>query len=364
MIDKQKNYVRDLLLVALVTSVLFGAFSVLHALISSNLYFVGPPPPPQGMGGLGGPPMRGRPPMNIFTNVLVTTLMMLVLWGMNILLYSRFRSLQGAEKTKHIVRYVVSYAITFGLVALYIALLAQLVPDPRYGRALFFPLIAAFTNNTVVLIILDLVVLQRNKAQIELENTQLKMNSIQAQHQHLKHQLQPHFLFNSLNTLKTLIKRHPLEAEDYLIRLSEFLRASITADTQDTVPLKEELKLCVDYLEMQQVRFKNAFRYHIHIPDELMETGFVPVFSLQLLAENAIKHNGFTIEEPLQIDIAYTGDGYIMVQNNKKTKSLSEPSSGIGLKNLFARYKVLSDNEVLIADTADTFTVKIPILKK
>lgn len=361
MMNKQNDHIRDLLLVALVTSVLFGAFSVLNSLLSSNLSFVGPPPPPRGVGG---GPMGGRPPIDVFNHMLVSTLMMLVLWGMNILVYVQFKRLQAQERSKHILRYIVSYATTFALVVLYFAVLAKIMSNAGFGRVPFFPIIAAFTNNTVVLIILDLVVLQRNKAQIELENTQLRMNSIQAQHQQLKHQLQPHFLFNSLNTLKTLIKRHPLEAEDYLVRLSEFLRASITADTEDIISLKQELKLCVDYLAMQQVRFKNAFQYHIDIPDELIESAYVPIFSLQLLAENAIKHNGFTVEEPLQINISYTKDGCIAVQNSKKSKTLSEPSSGIGLKNLTARYKVLSDKEVIVLETADTFSVEIPMLSK
>ncbi|WP_299761576.1 histidine kinase [uncultured Pontibacter sp.] len=366
MIQKPNNIIKELLVVALITSVFFGIFSVLPMLLTSGSPFNFQPSPPRNpevaervLRGVRDRPMRG-----FSVNILVTTLLMLTLWLMNIILYARLQALEGKERVKNIVRYCLSYALMFGLISLYYFTLGQLSIRHGYGRALFVPFIAGLTNNTIVIIILDLVVLQRKKAQVELENAQLKMSSIQAQHQHLKHQLQPHFLFNSLNTLKTLIKRHPLEAEDYLVRLSEFLRASLTADNKDIVALRDELKLCTDYLEMQKVRFKNAFNYEVEIPDEWMDTAFLPVFSLQLLVENAIKHNGFTNEEPLHILISYQGSGYLKVRNNKKQKLISEPSSGIGLKNLKERYQVLSDKQVSVTDAEDYFSVQLPILSK
>ncbi|RDV11797.1 hypothetical protein DXT99_23715 [Pontibacter diazotrophicus] len=362
MMYKQKSYIKDLVIVAVLTSLFFGVFSVLPSLIHSHLSFVAPPPPPGRMGP--GPRLMGeRPPVDIAFSVLMATLMMLVLWVMNILLYDRFRKLPLKDRKKSIIRYTASFLGMFLLISLYFLVRGNFTPGPRYGRALFFPLIAALTNNIIVLVILDLVVLQRNKAQVELENTQLKMNSIQAQHQHLKHQLQPHFLFNSLNTLKTLIRKQPQEAEDYLLRLSDFLRASLS-NTRDTVTLGEELRLCVDYFEMQKVRFRNAFSYKIDLPPKLKETAYVPVFSLQLLAENAIKHNGFTEEEPLRIHFTYNKNGHLVVRNNKKPKLVNEPSSGIGLRNLTERYKVLSGEGITIVDSEEFFTVQLPILDK
>ncbi|AKD04991.1 hypothetical protein PKOR_20240 [Pontibacter korlensis] len=366
MIQKQNNYIQELLIVALITSVFFGVFSMLPNLLSSHNPFMPPPPRP----GPGAPEsvmraMRGGAPKGHSIGIVVTTVLMLTLWIMNIFLYARFQAFRAKEQTKSVLRYITSYVLMFALISSYYLVLGYFAPNPyHYGRVLFIPFIAGLTNNTIVLVMLDLVVLQRKKALVELENAQLKMSSIQAQHQHLKHQLQPHFLFNSLNTLKTLIKRRPLEAEEYLVRLSEFLRASLTPGSRDTIALRDELKLCVDYLEMQKVRFKNAFHYEIDVPEELLETAFVPIFSLQLLAENAIKHNGFTVEEPLYIYISYNDDGYLEVRNNKKAKSISEPSSGIGLKNLRERYMVLSEKDIAIFDTEKYFSVQLPILSK
>lgn len=366
MIQKSNKYIKELLVVALVTSVFFSVFSVLPMLLSSSNPFMLPPPPPPGVGeaGPGFRVMPERPPRDLTLSILVTTLLMLTLWLMNIFLYARFTAIRAKEKTKHVVRYMVSYGLMFTLISLYYLVLGKFSPSPHYGRAMFVPFIAGLTNNTIVIIILDLVVLQRKKAQIELENTQLKMSSIQAQHQHLKHQLHPHFLFNSLNTLKILIKRQPHEAEDYLVRLSELLRASLASDSKDTVMLREELGLCADYLEMQKVRFKNAFHYKIEVPEELMESAYLPVFSLQLLVENAIKHNAFTSDEPLCIQISYQVSGHLEVRNNRRPKNVREPSSGIGLKNLRERYEVLSDKAIAVFDSENYFTVQLPVLSK
>ncbi|MCJ8164497.1 histidine kinase [Pontibacter sp. E15-1] len=360
MVQKSNNYIKELLLVALITSVFFGVFSALPMLLSSSNPFMPQPPGP----GEAMRAMRPRPQTDPIIRILVSVVLMLSLWVMNIFLYARFTAMKGIEKKKNVLRYVASYVLMFVVVYLYYLVLRQMSLNPQYGRALFFPVVAGVTNNTIVVVLLELVVLQRVKAQVVLENAQLKMNSIQAQHQHLKHQLQPHFLFNSLNTLKTLIKRRPLEAEDYLVRLSEFLRASLTSDGKDTVLLRDEMKLCTDYLEMQKVRFKDAFRYEVVLPEPLMEAAFLPVFSLQLLAENAIKHNGFTSEDPLQIHIGYQEDGYLVVRNNKMAISVREPSSGIGLKNLRERYHALTEKAIVIDDDLDYFTVKLPILSK
>ena len=172
--------------------------------------------------------------------------------------------------------------------------------------------------NTVVLIIQELFLLNEKKKRIESENAQLRIRNIEAANLKLKQQLKPHFLFNSLNVLKTLIKKQPENAEIYLKRLSDFLRASVSSGDINTVTLKEELKLSLDYLEMQKIRFGEAIHFQVNIPDEV-KTGILPVFSIQLLLENAIKHNAFTTELPLNIKLFYN-NGRITVSNNIRHK--------------------------------------------
>jgi two-component system, LytTR family, sensor kinase len=222
--------------------------------------------------------------------------------------------------------------------------------------------IMVISVNTVVLIIQGLALLLEKKNLIESENVQLKIKNIEASNQQLKQQLHPHFLFNSLSTLKTLIKKNPDHAEEYLMKLSDFLRASISNENTNTVSLKEELKLCHDYLDMQKIRFGDALKFEVNIPEE-KNTGFVPLFSLQLLLENAIKHNSLTDETPLFIKIFYENER-IVVSNNRKKKFSTLTNTGMGLANLSERYKIISGDELIIYETDTTFSVSIKILGK
>jgi len=230
------------------------------------------------------------------------------------------------------------------------------------GRPFLFPLIQAQSINLIIIVLIEMVLLRDTKMQIENENNLLRMANLEAKHSQLKQQLQPHFLFNSLNVLKSLIKRFPEQAEDYLEKLSEFLRFSINANMQTLIPLKEELELVTNYLHMQQVRFGNALNFNINIPSSLQ--GKVPVYSLQLLAENAIKHNVLTNANPLNIFI--NGDKekkIISLSNNLQPKSTIDETNGVGLTNLSERYKLLGNYDISIIKTDNEFTVAIKVLE-
>jgi LytS/YehU family sensor histidine kinase len=225
----------------------------------------------------------------------------------------------------------------------------------------FAPSVLGLSINSVVLIILDLILTKGRQTEIEIENSRLKLKNAEALNQQLKQQIHPHFLFNSLNTLKSLINKSPEAAEDYLVKLSDFLRISISTGKYNTVKISDELKMCLDYLEMQKIRYGAALEYKVEIPDKVNRSGFIPVFSLQLLTENAIKHNALTNESPLHIKIFIEADR-IIVNNNISKKQISESSPGMGLINLAERYKILSGDEILITNSNDTFSVSIKIL--
>jgi len=235
------------------------------------------------------------------------------------------------------------------------------MPFTNWSFQLLIMLFVIISINTVVLIIQELVMLNEKKTRIETENFQLKIKNMEAANLKLKQQLQPHFLFNSLNVLKTLIRKQPDNAETYLKRLSDFLRASVSFDSANTVKFEDELKLSMDYIEMQKIRFKNAIHYEIDIPQSVHE-GFLPLFSIQLLLENAIKHNAFTKDSPLFIKVSYR-DGWIKVSNNIQQKTAMEPSSGMGLTNLSERYRILSGDEIIIESNNSEFSVSIKILQ-
>jgi LytS/YehU family sensor histidine kinase len=230
--------------------------------------------------------------------------------------------------------------------------------ETRQPAHLHILLVLGFILNGIVLIIQDLIILREKKASIELENASLKIKNVEATNQQLKQQIHPHFLFNSLNTLKTLIRKNQDQAEDYLIKLSDFLRASLLSGTPNVVKLSEELKLCHDFLEMQKMRFGKALEYTIDIPAEIQLTVFVPGFSLLSLVENAVKHNQLTNELPLRIMVEYK-QGRIITTNNLQLKTTSEPSMKLGLENLAERYKIISGDEVLINNNGNIFSVSI-----
>jgi sensor histidine kinase YesM len=218
---------------------------------------------------------------------------------------------------------------------------------------------AFFFGNLIVYMIMNYVILIHNKAKLELENTQLKMKNMEAAYLQLKNQIQPHFLFNALNTLKSLIKKQPAAAEEYLKHLSDLLRRTISQDQESTVSLADEIQLCTDYIELQKTRFGESLKFSSDIPKNIK--GFLPGFAIQQLLENAIKHNAFTTENPLFIDISYS-NGTIIIRNNKQKKILSEESIGTGLMNLSERYKIISGDDIIINDSDDSFSVTIKIL--
>lgn len=215
--------------------------------------------------------------------------------------------------------------------------------------------------NTIIYILTDLILTKENKNKYELENSNLRLANLEAEYKLLKDQINPHFLFNALSTAKALIKKQPQLAEEYIIRLSDFLRASIN-NNKKTVPLKEELTLCNEFISLNQIRFGNALQFKNKIATDL-ENYSVPYFSVLSLIENCIKHNMFTIESPLSIIISATNN-YLEVKNNKQVKFVLKDSLKTGLNNLNNRYKLLNANEIIIQETDSYFSVQIPLLKK
>ncbi|MGG9963252.1 sensor histidine kinase [Ferruginibacter sp. SUN106] len=228
----------------------------------------------------------------------------------------------------------------------------------------FFPqIVRSLTINLIILTLCELVFLYFRKQKIESENARLKQFNLEAKNNQLKMQLHPHFLFNSLNTLRLLLKKDADKAEDYLLKLSEMLRFSTTSALHDMVDVEDELKLCLSYLQMQKVRFGEMLHFSIVNPQLHDAKGKLPVYSLQLLAENAIKHNSFTNESPLTIFIDYnTITNVIIVKNKIQAKRMMEVTTKVGLKNLEERYRLLSNESITIVNDGYEFSVKIKIL--
>lgn len=301
-------------------------------------------------------------------SILSITLIIFLAWMFNLVIINYWGRFEIRKKFYKILRYFVSYllSVSFIMVAMEMRKLIFASLNAGYeisqSHSPYAALIMAISLNTVILILLDLLLLREKKAIVEIENARLKQKNSEALYQQLKQQIHPHFLFNSLNTLKALINKSPDVAEDYLITLSDFLRMSISAGNNNIVTIKDELKLCQDYLKMQKIRYGEALQFYTDIPEEIEQTGFVPVFSLQMLSENAIKHNALTAEAPLQIKMIYN-EGSITVVNNIQSKLTTETTTGLGLINLAERYKILSGDEVSIHMTAEQFSIRIKVLR-
>jgi len=217
--------------------------------------------------------------------------------------------------------------------------------------------------NIIIIVLIDLTILKQTKLKVDSENEQLKLANLEARNNQLRQQLHPHFLFNSLSTLRSLIHRSPDKAEEYLEKLSELLRFSMNNSNQSLVTIKEEAELCTNYLTMQQTRFGEALRFTIDIDEAIQQNGKVPVFALQQLAENAIKHNVLTKEQPLFIKITTDEKKeWIIIANNLQPKQTIEYSTGLGLKNLSERYKLYGSGDIVIIKDNSNFSVAIKII--
>lgn len=225
----------------------------------------------------------------------------------------------------------------------------------------FIFIVSSLIVNSAIILMQNFIILQSDKAHSDLENSRLKIAHAEAANLFLKQQIHPHFLFNALNTLKALYRKDQNAADNYIVHLANFLRASITDQATKLATVEDELALLNDYFEMQKIRFGKALECSINLPDETKSRYYLPSFSLQLLLENAIKHNELTLEAPLYINVSCK-DGYLIMTNNLQQKKKKLSSTNQGLANLAERYKLLSGDEILIKDGFNVFSVSIKLL--
>lgn len=180
------------------------------------------------------------------------------------------------------------------------------------------------------------------------------------QYETLRQQLNPHFLFNSLTSLNSLITIDPKAAATFLDSLSKTYRYILKSSERDTVPLSEEIKFGESFVKLQKTRFGEGLQVQFRVNEDDLHRKIVPV-TLQNLIENAIKHNIIDEESPLLIEV-FTENGYFVVRNNLQKKNIVETSNQRGLANLASFYKYLSDQEIVVEDDGKYFTIKIPLI--
>ena len=193
---------------------------------------------------------------------------------------------------------------------------------------------------------------------------QLQQEKIQFQFQVLRTQVNPHFLFNSFNTLISYIEEEPGQAVDYVEQLSNFFRNIVKYRDLDVITLGEELAVLSTYFYLQQKRYGDNLILSISVTEEQKQLIFIPPLTLQLLIENAIKHNAVSAETPLKIEVFIENNKYLIIKNNINPKITREPGSGMGLQNIVSRYNLLSPEPVSVNNDGKEFTVILPVLNQ
>jgi hypothetical protein len=194
-----------------------------------------------------------------------------------------------------------------------------------------------------------------------LETEKLKRESLNAELNALKTQVNPHFLFNNLNTLSSIIPENPGMAVEFVQQLSKVYRHILEVQDEQSILLKDELDVLRAYAFLLQTRFGDNLDITIDVPEEKLKKKIVPL-SLQMLMENAIKHNIVSSDKPLKVNV-FAENGNLVVRNNLQKKNQVNSSTGIGLDNIRNRCKLLGNGEVAVTESGTSFTVSIPLIE-
>ncbi|MGL2963993.1 2TM domain-containing protein [Flavobacterium sp. RSB2_4_14] len=222
--------------------------------------------------------------------------------------------------------------------------------------------IVAVVFTFIVLLIIHIIYLYKWYQEHKLKEQKVIAGTASAKFESLKNQIDPHFLFNSLNVLSSLIEENPENAQKFTTSLSKIYRYVLEQKDKELVPVEEELAFAKTYMNLLKMRFENSITFEMPTDYNNLEAKVVPL-SLQLLLENTIKHNVVSEQKPLHIKI-YIEDNYLIVENNLQKKEVLQERKGVGLQNIVNRYALISERKVLVEETQTEFKVKIPILTK
>ena len=308
-----------------------------------------------------------REPLFTIDRYIVTIVITTFLWVGDrfIMIYSRTRYPVFSEVRKRLIFQsgtMLAFTLLFTNLLSYTADLILAKSGEYYFKT--DPLIstnsaALFCSITIIAIYETIYFMHELRKSVE-EAEKLKHESLSAQLNAMRTQVNPHFLFNNLNTLCAIIPENPQQAVDFVQQLSKLYRNILEVKEEKSIPLQDELDVLKAYAFLLKTRFGHNLEIDINVAAGKMDKRIVPL-SLQILMENAIKHNIVSAEKPLKIEV-YALDGSLVVSNNLQRKNQLLESTGIGLNNIRNRYKMLSDKKVQVTESADNFSVSIPLL--
>ncbi|KAF0195120.1 MAG: putative signal transduction histidine kinase [Bacteroidetes bacterium] len=195
-----------------------------------------------------------------------------------------------------------------------------------------------------------------------LKTQALEKANMEARYETLRNQVNPHFLFNSLNTLLMLVNDNPV-ASRYVESVSEFMRYMLNSREKEVVLLRDEIKMAREFVYIQQSRFGEKLSVSFDVQENFFHYA-VPPLALQMLIENALKHNVISRDNPLHVKVYVADDSWLVVENNIQPKIDKEPSTGVGLANIRDRYLFLSGKEVIVKQKDNKFVVMLPLFER
>ncbi|QMU29157.1 sensor histidine kinase [Adhaeribacter radiodurans] len=194
------------------------------------------------------------------------------------------------------------------------------------------------------------------------EAEELKKINLLIQLESLKNQVKPHFLFNSLNTLTALVEKDQAQAVKFIAELAQVYRYLLQSNEKGLIALDQELQFTQAYYFLLRTRFGEGISLKVEVTDSVHDC-LIPPLTLQILLENAMKHNQVSVRKPLVVSIQNEAEEWLVVSNNLQLKRVAASSTGMGLANIAAKYKILHQPDIIILHEENNFTVKVPLLK-
>ena len=353
--NKQRNLLpflsmRNILLLSLAISVGFHLLFSLSAFFGDTLFFSEPKPMPHGK-------------FN-FLRVLTFTACSYVMVFCVFLFNRRMLRLSFKKNYVRLTWIVIgsllitaAFSVLFNCFPIWMDFIE---PKPGFmPRVIRNGLVKDFLLAAIVILIVQLLKTLHERNQIAVENEALRAENISTHYEALKSQLDPHFMFNSLNTLQSLIGTDAEKAQSYVQELSQVLRA--TLQNKEVVTLEQEMQGVRAYCNLMQIRYGDNLKFDFQVDQRFLSCLVLPL-SVQGLVENAIKHNVISGKQPLQVDITTSSSGVLKVSNPIQPKIMEETGNGIGLANLAERYRLKWNVEVEIMNDGKIFEVTLPLI--
>jgi len=281
-----------------------------------------------------------------------------------IMIFLRKKYPDFRDDTKRNILFLLAIIATVFLVDFIGRTIISLIPNVNYvgGAAQIKALLLSILITIMIMAIYEAIYYNMRLKISVREEEKSKQAIVQAQLDTLRNQAQPHFFFNTLNTLRDIIDQNSKEdAKQFVDKLSDMYRFLLEAGNANLISLRDELKFSKAYIHIQSERFGDNLKLNWNIPKTSLDAMIVPM-SLQLLLENAIKHNVVSRAKPLEVTIGVKDD-YVVVDNKIQVKSTQLPSTKVGLKNIEKRYALITGKSIEIINSGTRFSVSLPLLK-